>query len=371
MSLCPIQIKESLHKILPTFGRLCVLLAFRSDDRMEIQRNASLKAYNTFGIDATASLLAEFTSVEELKTLLQQPEVQQLPLLVLGGGSNVLLTQDVTAAVLLNRIKGITQTAEGEHVLVTAGSGETWHDLVLYTIDQNLGGIENLSLIPGTVGAAPLQNIGAYGVELKDTFHSLEALEIATGQLHTFTKEQCGFGYRESIFKREAKGKYIVTSVTLQLTRENHRYNTSYGAITDVLSAKEDKELSLRAISEAVCHIRRSKLPDPAQIGNAGSFFKNPEIPKALFEQLKTQYANLPGYPVSEELVKVPAGWLIEQCGWKGKVLGQHGVHKDQALVLVNYGGATGNEVKALAYEIIDSVKAKFGIALTPEVNII
>lgn len=339
---------------------------------MEIQKSASLQPYNTFGIDAKAALLTSFSSVEELRALLQYPDVQALPLLVLGGGSNVLLTQDVKAAVLLNRIKGISQVDDSaDTVLVTAGSGETWHDLVLYTIAHDLGGIENLSLIPGTVGAAPLQNIGAYGVELKDTFHSLEALEIATGQLMTFNKEQCGFGYRESIFKKEAKGKFIVTAVTLRLSKENHHYNTSYGAIKDVLTAQQVKELSLKAISEAVCHIRKSKLPDPAKIGNTGSFFKNPEISKALFEQLKAQYPAMPGYPVSEELVKVPAGWLIEQCGWKGKVLGKHGVHKDQALVLVNYGGATGEEVKELAYEVIRSVQEKFGIALTPEVNII
>ncbi|ALJ01513.1 UDP-N-acetylmuramate dehydrogenase [Rufibacter tibetensis] len=339
---------------------------------MTIHKEASLRAYNTFGIDATASLLAEFASVEELRELLQNTEVQALPKLILGGGSNVLFTQDVEAAVLLNRIKGVIQTEEpdGKHVLVTSGSGETWHDLVLYTLEHDLGGIENLSLIPGTVGAAPLQNIGAYGVELKDTFVSLEALEIATGEVVSFNKEQCGFGYRESVFKKEAKGKYIVTSVTLRLTKE-HTFNTSYGAIQDTLNQQEVKELSLKAISEAVCHIRRSKLPDPAKIGNAGSFFKNPEIPLALFEILKSQYPGIPGYPVTPESVKVPAGWLIEQCGWKGKVLGQHGVHKDQALVLVNYGGAAGNDVKTLAYEIIKSVDEKFGIALTPEVNII
>ncbi|RNI22547.1 UDP-N-acetylmuramate dehydrogenase [Rufibacter latericius] len=339
---------------------------------MTIQREASLQPYNTFGIDAQASLLAEFRSVEELRELLRNPEVKDLPKLILGGGSNILFTQNVEAAVLLNRIKGISQTEEpdGKHVLVTSGSGETWHDLVLYTLEHDLGGIENLSLIPGTVGAAPLQNIGAYGVELKDTFVSLEALEIATGEVVSFNHDQCGFGYRESVFKKEAKGKYIVTSVTLRLTKE-HTFNTSYGAIQDTLAKQQVKELSLKAISEAVCHIRRSKLPDPAKIGNAGSFFKNPEIPQALFEILRAQYPGIPGYPVSPETVKVPAGWLIEQCGWKGKILGKHGVHKDQALVLVNYGGAAGNDVKALAYEIIHSVEEKFGITLTPEVNII
>ncbi|AKQ45763.1 UDP-N-acetylenolpyruvoylglucosamine reductase [Rufibacter radiotolerans] len=339
---------------------------------MDIQRDASLQQYNTFGIDAKARLLATFSSVDELRELLAHPEVQALPKLVLGGGSNVLFTQHVQGAVLLNRIKGITQHEEEDkqHVLVTSGSGETWHDLVLYSLEHDLGGIENLSLIPGTVGAAPLQNIGAYGVELKDTFYSLEALETATGNLVTFNKEQCGFGYRESIFKKEAKDQFIITSVTLRLTKD-HRYNTSYGAIKDTLAENKVKELSLRAISEAVCQIRRSKLPDPAKIGNAGSFFKNPELPIPLYEQLKHTYPAMPGYPVSEQTVKIPAGWLIEQCGWKGKVLGQHGVHKDQALVLVNYGGATGNEVKELAYEIIKSVKEKFGVSLTPEVNII
>ncbi|WP_181308122.1 UDP-N-acetylmuramate dehydrogenase [Rufibacter sp. XAAS-G3-1] len=339
---------------------------------MTIQRKASLQPYNTFGIDAKAHLLAEFTSVDELRALLQNPEVQALPKLILGGGSNVLFTQNVEAAVLLNRIKGITQTqeADAKHVLVTSGSGETWHDLVLYSLEHDLGGIENLSLIPGTVGAAPLQNIGAYGVELKDTFVSLEALEMATGEVVLFNKEQCGFGYRESVFKKEAKGNYIVTSVTLRLTKE-HTYNTTYGAIQDTLEQQQVKELSLKAISEAVCRIRRSKLPDPAQLGNAGSFFKNPEISLAQFEILKSQYPGIPGYPVNPETMKVPAGWLIEQCGWKGKVLGRHGVHKDQALVLVNYGGAAGNDVKALAYEIIHSVQEKFGISLTPEVNII
>ncbi|GAA4296013.1 UDP-N-acetylmuramate dehydrogenase [Nibribacter koreensis] len=339
---------------------------------MQIKKEVSLKPYNTFGIDAKASLLAEFSSTQELQDILQHPAVKPLPKLILGGGSNVLFTQDVEAAVLLNRIKGITQEdqPDGEHVLVKSGSGETWHDLVLYSIEHHLGGIENLSLIPGTVGAAPLQNIGAYGVELKDTFYSLEAVEMETGNLITFTKDQCNFGYRESIFKKDAKGKYIVTSVTLQLTRKP-TFNTSYGAITQTLEEMQVKELSLKAISDAVIHIRKSKLPDPAKIGNAGSFFKNPEIPIAQFELLKEQYPNMPGYPVSEFTVKVPAGWMIEQCGWKGKVLGQHGVHKDQALVLVNYGGATGNEVKELAYEIIHSVQEKFGITLTPEVNII
>jgi UDP-N-acetylmuramate dehydrogenase len=339
---------------------------------MHLQKEVSLKPYNTFGIDAKATLLAEFSTTQELQEILQHPEVKPLPKLILGGGSNVLFTQDVEAAVLLNRIKGITQEdqEDGEHVLVTSGSGETWHDLVLYSIEHHLGGIENLSLIPGTVGAAPLQNIGAYGVELKDTFYSLEAVEMETGNVIMFTKDQCNFGYRESIFKKDAKGKYIVTSVTLQLTRKP-TFNTSYGAISQTLEEMQVKELSLKAISDAVIHIRRSKLPDPAKIGNAGSFFKNPEIPIAQFELLKEQYPDMPGYPVSEFTVKVPAGWMIEQCGWKGKILGQHGVHKDQALVLVNYGGATGNEVKELAYEIIKSVEEKFGITLTPEVNII
>ena len=336
---------------------------------MELQRNISLKAYNTFAMDVKARYFAEFTSIPELQALLQLPEVKKLPKIILGGGSNVLFTQDFDGVVLKNNIQGIEIIElDEEHNLVKTGSGVIWHDLVQFTIDQNLGGIENLSLIPGTVGAAPLQNIGAYGVELKDVFENLEAVEIESNELVVFNHEQCKFGYRESIFKNEAKGKYIVVSVTLRLTKK-HVFNTSYGAITQTLAAMQVQDLNLKAISEAVSHIRRSKLPDPAQIGNAGSFFKNPEIPLAQYEQLQKEYAAIPSYPTSPGMVKVPAGWLIEQAGWKGKRFDNYGVHKDQALVLVNYGGAEGNKLKELAYQIIQSVQEKFGITLHPEVN--
>lgn len=338
---------------------------------MELQQNISLKSYNTFGMEVKARLFAVFTSISELQQLLQLPEVKELPKIILGGGSNILFTQDFEGVVLKNDIQGI-KIAElnEEYALVKTGSGVSWHELVLFAIEQNLGGIENLSLIPGTMGAAPLQNIGAYGVELKDVFETLEAVAFETGELVVFNHEQCKFGYRESIFKNEAKGQYIIVTVTLRLRRKPV-FNTSYGAITQTLAAMQVPELSLKAISAAVCHIRRSKLPDPALVGNAGSFFKNPEIPLAQYEALQKKYPAIPSYPTSPGIVKVPAGWLIEQVGWKGKRFENYGVHKDQALVLVNYGGAQGKQVKELAYQIIHSVQEKFGIALQPEVNMI
>lgn len=338
---------------------------------MKLQRDISLKSFNTFGMEVKTRLFATFTNVTELQQLLQLSEVQNAPKLILGGGSNILFTQNFDGVILKNDIQGIQITElNDDYALVKAGSGVNWHDLVLYTIEQGLGGLENLSLIPGTVGAAPLQNIGAYGVELKDVFENLEAVHIATGELTSFTAEQCKFGYRESIFKHEAKGQYIVVTVTLRLHRKPV-FNTSYGALTQTLAAMQVQHLNAKAISEAVCHIRRSKLPDPAQIGNAGSFFKNPEIPVSQFAALQQEYPTIPSYPTLPGLVKVPAGWLIEQAGWKGRRFDTYGVHKDQALVLVNYGGAQGNQVKELAHQIIDSVQEKFGIRLQPEVNII
>ena len=338
---------------------------------MELQRDISLRAYNTFGMDVKARYFATFNNVAELQELLRLPEVQNLPKLILGGGSNILFTQNYEGLVLKNNILGIAITElDGNYCLVKAGSGVGWHDLVIYTLEQDLGGLENLSLIPGTVGAAPLQNIGAYGVELKDVFENLEAVHLASGDLHTFNAEQCKFGYRESIFKNELKGQYIVVSVTLRL-RKKPVFNTSYGAISQTLASMQVAEINARTISEAVCQIRRSKLPDPTQIGNAGSFFKNPEISVAQFNALKQEYPAIPSYPTAPGLVKVPAGWLIEQAGWKGRRFDAYGVHKDQALVLVNYGGAQGNQVKDLAHQIIDSVQNKFGIKLQAEVNII
>ena len=341
-----------------------------------LQHDVSLRPYNTFGLDANARLFAVFTSEDELRALLQLPEVQAAPKLVLGGGSNLLLTRDFDGVVLKNEIRGLetlTDEAPDGSVLVRAGAGESWHGLVEYALSQDLAGLENLSLIPGTVGAAPLQNIGAYGVELQDAFEYLEAVHISTGEPRRFSREECGFGYRESVFKGPLRGQYIVTGVVLRLQRLPRPSNTSYGAIQATLEEMGiTAEPTPQQVSQAVISIRRSKLPDPAQIGNAGSFFKNPEVSQAKFDALKGQYPELPGYPVPGG-VKVPAGWLIEQCGWKGHRAGEgrYGVHDRQALVLVNHGGATGAEVSALAEDIIASVREKFGIELHPEVNII
>lgn len=338
---------------------------------MEIKTNYSLKKLNTFGIDAKARYFAEFTSVGELSQLLVHPSFISTPRLILGGGSNILFTKDFEGLVLQNKIKGKEIVWENNHeVLVKAGAGEVWHEFVLFCIEKNLGGLENLSLIPGTVGAAPIQNIGAYGMELKDTFESLEAVETDTGQLKLFSLNDCAFGYRDSIFKKHLKGKYIVTSVTFRLSK-NPVFNTSYGAIQSTMEEMGVQEITIKAISDAVCSIRKSKLPDPAVIGNAGSFFKNPEIPENEFAKLKLIYPEIPSFKTVPGMVKVPAGWLNEQCGWKGKVVGQTGVHKNQALVLVNHGNAQGEEVKNLATAIQKSVKEKFGIDLEMEVNII
>lgn len=338
---------------------------------MNLEYNVSLQPYNTFGIEVKANKFARFKSVQELQEILMHPDVKHENKLVLGGGSNLLFTKDFDGVVLQNYIKGIEILNENDdHALVKAGGGEVWHEFVLYTLEQDLGGLENLSLIPGTVGAAPLQNIGAYGVELKDVFHELEAVHIETGNIKTFNRPDCRFGYRESIFKNKLKGQYIVTSVTFKLHKKPV-LNTSYGAISSVLDELKIQYPTIQDISSVVCNIRRSKLPDPAVIGNAGSFFKNPEIPVEQFEVLKDQFPAIPSYPVSDTTVKVPAGWLIEQCGWKGKVISNYGVHRNQALVLVNYGGASGNHIRQLAWDIIESVYKKFGIRLHPEVNII
>ncbi|MBC6609950.1 UDP-N-acetylmuramate dehydrogenase [Hymenobacter sp. BT507] len=337
-----------------------------------LEANISLRPYNTFGIDAHARLFARFASAEELRLLLQLPEVQQAEKLVLGGGSNLLFTKDFDGIVLKNEIRGLEITEEDTAsgtALVRAGAGESWHGLVQFALDQDLSGIENLSLIPGTVGAAPLQNIGAYGAELQDTFEYLEAMEIGTGAVRTFDRAACGFGYRESVFKGPLKNQFIVTSVVFRLLREA-RPNVSYGAIATTLQDMGiDAEPTPRQVSEAVISIRRSKLPDPAEIGNAGSFFKNPELSQHKYDELKAAYPDLPGYPVPGG-VKVPAAWLIEHSGWKGHRRGDYGVHDRQALVLVNHGGARGADIQALAYEIIASVRAKFGVELHPEVNI-
>lgn len=339
--------------------------------KMILKENVSLKPYNTFGLEAKARFFYEFNTVEELRSILNDPKYKDESVLILGGGSNILLTSDFEGLVLLNRIMGKNIIKEDEeHAWVKSGAGEIWHDLVLYAIENRLGGIENLSLIPGTVGAAPMQNIGAYGVELKDTFESLEAYEFTTGKVKTFSYEECCFGYRNSVFKNELKGKYIITSVTLRLNKKPV-YNVSYGTIKETLTARGVKDFSLKAISDAVCEIRMSKLPDPKEIGNSGSFFKNPEIPEEQYEKLKKDYPDMPSYPTEPGMVKIPAGWLNEKAGWKGKTFGNYGVHKKQALVLVNYGGASGQEIKELSDKIKASVKEKFGIELETEVNII
>jgi UDP-N-acetylmuramate dehydrogenase len=339
---------------------------------MNVQENFSLKKLNTFGIEAKAKYFIAFHSIEELKTILSLPEYKNEKLLILGGGSNLLFTSDFfDGLVLQNKIKGIEIIKESnDEVIIKSGAGENWHELVLYAISKNWGGMENLSLIPGTVGAAPMQNIGAYGVEIKDFFVSLEAYEIATGNLKTFFLEECAFGYRSSIFKHEAKGKYIICAVSFKLSKKPS-FNTSYGAIADTLKEMGVTQPSVKTISDAVIHIRQTKLPDPKVIGNAGSFFKNPEIPVFSFEKIKSDYPEVPSYPTVSGMTKVPAGWLIEKCGWKGKVVGHTGVHKNQALVLVNYGEAKGEEIKTLSIEIQKSVKAKFGIELEAEVNFI
>lgn len=342
-----------------------------ADEMLTIQSNVSLKSYNTFGIDATARYLVEVDNDEDIQTLLQLPDVQTLPKLILGGGSNLLLTQDFNGLVVKINIKGIQTIKEDQdNIWVQAGAGENWHEFVMYCVERKWAGLENLSLIPGTVGAAPMQNIGAYGVEIKDTFYRLEAVHIATGQKRIFTREECKFGYRDSVFKNEVKGEYIISSVQFKL-HKTPTFHISYGDIQKTLDQMSIKELSIKAISDAVIKIRKSKLPDPAEIGNAGSFFKNPEILTSQYHQLQQLYPEIPGYVVSEDRTKVPAGWLIEQCGWKGKRLGNIGVHTKQALVLVNYGGGKGAEIKQLAEKIQTSVEEKFGIKLLTEVNFV
>lgn len=335
---------------------------------MEIQTNFSLKNYNTFGISAFAKSFISVTSEDELKTVLQQ----QQDIFILGGGSNMLLTKDIEKTVVHLNLKGIAVTKETEdYVWVTAQAGENWHEFVLWCLERNFGGLENLSLIPGNVGTTPIQNIGAYGVEIKDTMVSCEAISIKTQEKHIFTNTECAFEYRESIFKKELKNQYIITAVTFQLTKKNHQLKTSYGAIEAELQQKNISNPTIQDVSRAVIAIRQSKLPDPKELGNSGSFFKNPIIPRATYEKALQNFPEMPHYKVSEESVKVPAGWLIEQAGFKGKRFGDAGIHKNQALVLVNYGNATGAEIEAVARDIQKTVLEKFGIAIEAEVNII
>jgi UDP-N-acetylmuramate dehydrogenase len=338
---------------------------------VKIAENISLKPYNTFGVESTAKYFSTVETTEELRSLLSGEKFNELPKLILGGGSNILLSRDFRGLVIKNSIKGITPSSQDqEHVYLKAGSGEIWHDLVLYCISNDFAGIENLSLIPGTVGAAPLQNIGAYGVELKDVFFELEALSTEDFTLKTFSAAECGFGYRNSVFKQELKGKYIIVSVTLRLNKKAV-LNTSYGAIEKELERMGVREPTIQTISKAVISIRNSKLPDPAKIGNAGSFFKNPELLPEEYARLKNQYEGLVAYPAENGRYKLAAGWLIEQCGWKGKRIADAGVHVNQALVLVNYGKATGKDILDLSEQIIVSVNRQFGITLEREVNLV
>lgn len=337
-----------------------------------MQENFSLKPYNTFGVDAQAKYFVEINSIEELRDALTFSKKNTLPLLFLGGGSNILLTKDFDGLAIKLNLKGISEKDLNENeVLVTAKAGENWHEFVMYCLSKNYGGLENLSLIPGNVGTSPMQNIGAYGTEIKDVFVCCQVLDLENFELTTFDLEKCRFGYRDSIFKQEGKGRYIILDVTFKLTKKEHQIKTEYGAITSELQNLGITNPTIQDVSKAVINIRQSKLPDPKQIGNAGSFFKNPTIPLVQFEDLKQKFSNIQGYP-NGDMVKVPAGWLIEQCGWKGKQIGNVASHKLQSLVIINATGkATGKEIFDFSTEIINSVQEKFGIELEREVNII
>ncbi len=344
---------------------------------MTIEENKPLDDLNTFGLEVGAKYFAEVKSVDEFKGLIQTEIYKLNKKLILGGGSNILFTNSFDGIVLKNSIKGISVVSETEtEVIVKANAGQVWHEFVLWCIGKNYAGIENLSFIPGLVGAAPMQNIGAYGVEIKDVFYELEALDIITGEVVIFNLNDCNFGYRESVFKNKFKDKFFITSVSFKLTKLSsphalYRFKTDYGDIKNTLSEMRAYDLTLKAVSDAVTKIRQSKLPDPQQLGNAGSFFKNPSVVKEKYEELISKNPVMPNYSQKDGTVKIPAGWLIEQCGWKGKVVGNTGSHKSQALVLVNYGNATGNEIWNLALEIKKSVFNKFGIEITPEVNVV
>ena len=335
---------------------------------MDIQQNISLKSYNTFSIDVKARRFVNITSLNELKKVIRSEK----RFFILSGGSNLLLTKDIDKLVIHLNTKGIEVLQETNNdIFIKVQAGENWHEFVLWCIDHNYGGVENLSLIPGNVGTAPIQNIGAYGVELKDNMHNLEALEIDSLNTKIFTNKNCEFGYRNSVFKNDLKGKYIITSVTFKLSKNTHKLNSSYGAIQSELDIANIINPTIKDISKAVIAIRQSKLPDPKEIGNSGSFFKNPIISTSDFRNLQKTYPDAPHYVVSKNEIKVPAGWLVEQCGFKGKRFGDAGVHKKQALVLVNYGNATGEEIWSLAQKIQKTVLKTFNILLEAEVNVI
>ncbi|MDP4215706.1 MAG: UDP-N-acetylmuramate dehydrogenase [Bacteroidota bacterium] len=345
---------------------------------MNIAENIPLRSCNTFGINAVARYFTSFSSTDELAEGLafaaraDAPSARPpMPTLILGGGSNILLTKDFDGLVLVNAIKGIDLVTETEHhVFVKAGAGENWHGFVQYGLKRNWAGVENLSLIPGSVGASPMQNIGAYGVEIKEVFHELEAWDLHSGKVRMFTLNDCRFGYRDSVFKQEYRGRFVILNVTYRLSKVP-KFHIEYGAIREALDEMGVRQLSIQAISRAVVRIRRAKLPDPAQTGNAGSFFKNPVVSAEQFSALQVESPGIVGFKNPDGAVKLAAGWLIEAAGWKGYRKGDAGCHAKQALVLVNYGQATGAEIYALSEEILQSVKRKFGVTLEREVNII
>lgn len=342
---------------------------------MQLQQNISLKKFNTFGIDVSANYFLQISSVDELAEYFDYKKLSSplspLPTCILGGGSNILFTKNYEGVILKNNLKGITIIKQDEnHIYIKTAAGENWHSFVMYCVANNFAGIENLSLIPGNVGASPMQNIGAYGVEIKDVFYELEAFDIEDKKLVIFNKQDCEFGYRESVFKRKYKGRFVITSVTFKLNK-NPTFNTSYGAIEQELEKTQAQQITIQAVSQAVINIRRSKLPDPAAIGNAGSFFKNPTVIASFFTKLKMHFPAIVGYELPDGNVKLAAGWLIEQCGWKGYRKNDAGCHAKQALVLVNYGNAGGDEIVELSKQIIESVYQKFNLILEREVNII
>lgn len=337
---------------------------------LDIKENISLKQYNTFGIDAKAQSFVSIDKAEQLKELFLLPGFKNTPKLILGGGSNMLFTKDYEGLVIRLNIQGITAQEQDTDVFITAGAGVVWHSLVQYTVAHGYAGMENLSLIPGTVGASPVQNVGAYGVEIKDIFHSCQVFIIETGELKTFNKQDCHFGYRDSIFKNELKGKVIVTEVTYKLSTQA-TLNTSYGAIEQELKNRNIVNPTIGDISKVVSDIRVSKLPDPSTIGNAGSFFKNPIVSQELSAKVLSSFPDTVYYCMPNSTIKLAAGWLIEQCGWKGKRIGEVGTWKNQALVLVNHGNATGEAIYALSEQIIADVKQKFDVDLEREVNVL
>lgn len=339
---------------------------------MNVQENVELLPYNTFGIKAKAKYFTAIRSIADAQALIASDLFRKEKHIFLGGGSNILLTKNYDGLVAKVELLGKEIVREDDNtVTLKVGAGENWHALVMHCVAQDWGGVENLSLIPGTVGAAPMQNIGAYGVEIKKNILTVEGVEIGSGTVTSMSNEACHFGYRESVFKHEAKDKFLISSITLTLTKKNHAFNINYGAIEETLKQMGREKLSVKNISDAVIHIRQSKLPDPARVGNAGSFFKNPSIHADLHDFLKKHYPSLPSFPSSDSHVKIPAAWLIEQCGWKGKTFGAIGVHPLQPLVLVNYGGGEGEKIWQLAMDIQGSVKEKFDIILQPEVNVL